>query len=439
MVVNYLAWLNIISLAVKLLNVSSGSEGIVVKVFTETTTEIHLSDPKTTIYHISLYGKETGIKLKGYILIPRQDIHASKDDDRFLFPFVRNAVFLTVNEFAVIYEEALQEPVMPKSKTLEPYIEEVLKILDVEKNNKPVEIRDNYTINNGIQVIKQQTFPQYVDLQVAKQGSTPIDYQNIKKLFPHKMILLSVIPDMGKVIQTWLSGGDADLPPAFFKIQDQVIDLFSAQLTDNVTAGKFEDFRTQLRTLMEKQDSFDQTTYDFLTKFFKRITLYESPQSTFSDYQPKTTPDRVTDFMPQIVDKIDELPAAKQENLKKLMKLFKQYQKSTKKNKGEWVEGNPLLGGNEKEYHPTEDELIFGEIGSRILETLNKLQKNNWQQIRKQQSLKNKKLQFTQFSFIHYDVMGSGRFFYVDKMIPVVVKFSKKGFEVKADSVEKIP
>ena len=431
---NYLAWLNIISLAVKLLNTPSGSDGIVVKVFTETTTEIRLSNPKTTIYHIDLYRKETGIKLKGYILIPRQDIYASENEDRFLFPFVPNAVFLTVNEFAVIYEEALQEPAMPKSKTLEPYVVKVRKIIGVDENNKPVKAHDNYTTPEGVQVIKQQVFPQYIDLQIAKTGSATIDYVSIKKMFPHQMILLSEIPDKGKVKQVWLSGGDVDLPSSFFKIQDSLINLITNQLSDSNSARKVDNFQSHLRALMEKQDAFNQPTYDFLIKLFEKITLYEQPQPSFSGYHPKTTPDRVTDFMPQIAEKINKLPASELENLKKLTMLFKQFQKSVKKNKGQWIEGNPLLGGNEKEYSPTEDELILDEIGSRILEILNKIPKEDWEQIRKQQSLKTKKLRFTHFSFIHYDVMGSGRFFYVDKMKLVTIRWNKKGYREETDT-----
>jgi len=439
MAVNYFAWLNIISLAVKLLNTSSGSEGIIVKVFTETTTEIRLSDTETTVWHIDIYGKETGVKLKGYILIPRQDIYASEDSGRFLFPFVPDAVFLTVNEFAVIYEETLQEPAMPKSKTLEPNIVKVRKILDIERNTIPVETRDNFTTTDGIQVIKQQIFPQHVDLQITKQGSTSVDYKNIKKLFPHKMILLSVIPDMGKVTQTWLSGGDVNFSYEFFKEQDTIIQKITTFLSKNeqVSSAGIENLKQEIKEIMTQKQVFVQETFDFFDLFINRILLWEEPK-TFPGYYPKQTPDRVTDFMPQLADKINQLPVAEPNNLKRLIVLFEEYRKLAKKNKGQWVEGNPLQGGKPKEYHPTAEEVILGETGSRILTVLGKIKKTDWQNLRKQQKLKNKKLSFTRFSFIHYDVMGSGRFFYVNEMEKVIIKWNRKKFEVEEEKGNKL-
>ncbi len=431
MTVAYLAWLNIISLAVNLLNTPSANEGITVKIFQENSFGINLSDSSAKVFHIDVYSNKSGNKIKGCILIPRQDIFASEDADRFLFPFVPNAVFLTVNEFAVIYEEAIQEPDLPKSKTLLPYVNKVQQILGVEQNNKPTEKHDNYTTPDGIQVIQSQVFPQYVELQVAKTGSASIDYASIKKLFPHKMILLSVIPDTGKVRQVWLSNGDTDFPPAFFKIQDQVTKQLTAFLTEDkpVTSNRIHELKQQIKEFMEQNHAFNQETYDFLDTFIDRILLWEEPK-TFSGYQPKQTPDKVADFMPQLANRVNQLPVAEPDNLGELTILFKKYRKTAKKNQGRWVEGNIVLGAKPKEYQPTEDELMFGEIGSRLVTILNKVDKNEWPNLWKQQKLKNKKLAFTRFSFIHYDVMGSGRFFYVDTMKKVTVKWNRKKFEV---------
>jgi hypothetical protein len=41
----------------------------------------------------------------------------------------------------------------------------------------------------------------------------------------------------------------------------------------------------------------------------------------------------------------------------------------------------------------------------------------------KQHRIKIKKISYRKFSFIHYDVMGSGRFFYVLNIGEVTVKF----------------
>ncbi len=440
MAINYLAWLNIILLAVKLLNIPSADEGITVKIFPEHPAEILLNDTNTKVFHIDLFSKKTGVKIKGYILIPRQDIFASEDVNRFLFPFVPNATFLTVNEFSVIYEEVLQEPMLPKSKTILLYVNKVERILDVEKNNKPVERKDNYSTRDGIQVIQTRVFPQYVELQVAKDGSSTIDYKVIRNLFPHKMILLSVIPDTGKVIQLWLNGGNVDFPLAFFNIQEAATKKISQFLTARLSGenNDVELLRSEIKKMLEQAPPYNPVVYDFFNEFIDRILLIDNVKQVFSEYQPKQTPDKLTDFMPQVAGEVKKIPEAETENLRVLCRIFKQYKKTAKKQHGEWVEGNMLLGGSSKEYKPSEAELLLGETGNRILTALEKVGNDDWVVLKKQQRLRSCKLKFIKFSFIHYDVMGSGRFFYVDKMIPVTIKWNNKKFEVLRDSENEI-
>lgn len=431
MIVNYFAWLNILSLAIKLLNSPSVDDGILIKVFSENSKEINLSAQQSEVFHIDLYSKVSGVKLKGYILIPRQDIFAAEESERYLFPFVPNAVFLTVNEFAVIFEETIQNTNLPKSKTHLPYINNIQRILGIDQNQKLLEKRDAYTTSDGVHVIQMQEYPQFVELQVAKNGSSGVDYSIIKKLFPHKMIFLSLIPDTGKVFQIWLKGGDVDFPKHFFEVQDEVTKRLSAFLSEkeSVSFAEIKNLKQDIKKLIPKNQVFDQVLYDYFDDFVNRILQWEVPK-TFSGYHPKQTPDRVLDFMPQISDDINDLPIAEPENLQKLTALFKKYQKIAKKNKGKWIEGNPILGAKPKEYKPTAEELILGEIGSRIVTVLKKIDKNQWHNLWKQQKLKHKKLVFTDFSFIHYDVMGSGRFFYVKKMKKITIKWNKKVFEI---------
>ena len=435
MAINYFAWLNIILLALKLLNNSDTDSGVTVKVFAQKPSNIHLSDTASNVYHVDLYEKKSGNKIKGYILIPRQDIFASNEADRVLSPFVPNAVFLTVNKFAIIFEEVLQEPDLPKSKTLLPYIDKVQRILNVDQNNIPIEHRDNYSTTEGFQVIQLQEYPQYVQLQIAQSGSASVDYEQIKKMFPHKMILLSIVPDTGKVHQIWLSGGDANFPSLFFKIQasatEKMIQFLSARLAGETNDAK--SLKREIKTIMEKASSYDPVVYDFYSAFIDRIFLVEDAEPNFSGYQPKQTPDKITDFMPQIIEEVNQIPKAETENLSALYRLYKKYSKAVKKQHGKWVEGNLLLGGKAKEYKPSQAELLLCETGNRIVKIMENIDASNWVTIKKQQQLKSCKMKFVRFSFIHYDVMGSGRFFYVDKMVPVIVKWRKRKFEILKD------
>jgi len=288
MAINYFAWLNIILLALKLLNNSDTDSGVSVKVFAQKPSNIYLSDTASKMYHVDLYEKKSGNKIKGYILIPRQDIFASNETDRGLFPFVPNAVFLTVNKFAIIFEEVLQKPNLPKSKTFLPYIDKVQRILDVEENNIPIEHRNNYSTTEGFQVIQLQEYPQYVQLQIAKSGGASVDYEQIKKMFPHKMIQLSIIPDTSKVCRIWLSGGDAYFPSAFFKIQasatKKITQFLSAKLSGEINDTK--SLKREIKTIMEKASSYDPEVYDFYSAFINRICLVEKSKPNFSGNLP---------------------------------------------------------------------------------------------------------------------------------------------------------
>lgn len=128
----------------------------------------------------------------------------------------------------------------------------------------------------------------------------------------------------------------------------------------------------------------------------------------FGDYQPKTMPDTVFDYLHKVCKdekcrkKFEEIPQAKEENLDELMLLFKQYKTLTAENKGEYVQGNPLLGAPEKEYIPSPEELLLSEIGWRI------------EQLVKSGKKIPEKIAYTHFTITHVDVMGSGRFFYAE-------------------------
>lgn len=143
------------------------------------------------------------------------------------------------------------------------------------------------------------------------------------------------------------------------------------------------------------------------------------PDNIFPDYEPKLSPDSMLDFKPSLHNVYFSLPHASFDELPDLMNLYMEYSNKAVKNKGRWVEGNIVLGGKEKEYQPSEYELLLGEIGERILDVINNNDKKRIRELLKSQKIRVRKINFAKFTFIHYDVMGSGRFFYIDSIIKI--------------------
>ena len=136
----------------------------------------------------------------------------------------------------------------------------------------------------------------------------------------------------------------------------------------------------------------------------------------FPDYQPETTPDDVLDYRPGLAEELDDIPTAQLDNLKELVERFRKYRKKARKDRGTWTEGNPLLGGREREYVPSDAELLLSETGQRIARILDDYKANTILNRIKKDGIRSLKLEFTRFGFVHYDVMGSGRFFYVEEI-----------------------
>lgn len=146
----------------------------------------------------------------------------------------------------------------------------------------------------------------------------------------------------------------------------------------------------------------------FLTKMNTPM-MYEM----FPDYTPKTTPDKVLDYRPSLSEKLEKFPSAELHNLPELIALFNDLQKQAKAKPGKWVDGNIILGANPKEYFPSDEELLLSELGNTIESMVHTEQPLAIQDLLKKNKIKAKNLKFTSYTFLHVDVMGSGRFFYI--------------------------
>lgn len=143
------------------------------------------------------------------------------------------------------------------------------------------------------------------------------------------------------------------------------------------------------------------------------------PPSTgrmFVDYKPKLSEDTILDYMPALADDFGQLPPDTPQHLEQLLSLFSRYHSAALESPGSYVKGNMILGANENQYEPSVPELMLMETGDRIRFILMKSDNPKlYHTVTRHLPAKNAGT-YKQFSFYHVDVMGSGRFFYVDQI-----------------------
>ena len=138
----------------------------------------------------------------------------------------------------------------------------------------------------------------------------------------------------------------------------------------------------------------------------------------FPDYTPKTTPDTIHDYWRKpsfIFDILNEIGNPTLENFPKIINYFNEYKEKAEKHPGYFKEGNVILGADENQYYPSEEELLVSEIGKLIKEIVQTYPKEQLKIIKMRKGIKSQKLSFYEIKFRHVDVMGSGRFFYAVK------------------------
>lgn len=141
-------------------------------------------------------------------------------------------------------------------------------------------------------------------------------------------------------------------------------------------------------------------------------------EEMFPDYEPKMTPDTIYDYPKtpkEVIDILSEIGTPTLDKLAEILTLFKKYKKEAKKNPGQYIQGNIALGAAEKEFIPSKGELLVSELGKMIRSILQQHSKKEISQWKKKEKISSQKITFTEITFTHSDVMGSGRFFYAEK------------------------
>jgi len=139
----------------------------------------------------------------------------------------------------------------------------------------------------------------------------------------------------------------------------------------------------------------------------------------FPDYEPKTTPDTIHDYLRKpdsfIFKIIEEIGQPSLKNLKLILDYFNKYKVVAEINPGRYRNGNLALGADQHQYYPSEEEILVSELGKMINEIITSNSKKEINTFKAKEGIPSLKVVFTEILFHHIDVMGSGRFFYAEK------------------------
>lgn len=153
-----------------------------------------------------------------------------------------------------------------------------------------------------------------------------------------------------------------------------------------------------------------------------------SQEDLFPDYEPKKTPDTIFDYGVPVGSKLEKvlqdlgakptdiLPIIELEKLGLAIQYFKEYTPKAEANPGTFQEGHPLIDGPKGKYVPSEEELIISEIGKMIQNLLSRETYKRIQGYKEFFKIEDQELVYQEIHFSHADFMGSGRFFFAEKM-----------------------
>ena len=381
---------------------------------------------------INIIFKDSNKLLATYMIIPWQTFSRNINESGISAPAYFDNL-ITVTEYAIIYiSYSINNLNSAEKRCMESFNMAFKDVVDYDNNQAPLE-DDVLNIPENIQIIKCDIFKYYIDLQVAIPGSSMPEYARWATVSEYKMLHLNLVPDIGPVKRMWFKPKNLNISTYYTSVEKDLQDLFTDAVDKSLQNPEnraiiFNKTKDNIRNLFCAANSYVNFLNDEYAARLRRwlllsaqVTVRSNFENIFPDYEPKRTPDTVLDFMPELAEEIGKIPEARLENLKELIQLLKIHQERAIKNPGQWIEGNILLGANPQEYQPSPDELIAGEIGDRIQVIINSGPREQIKTLLQNDIEKFKTLEYTRFTFIHVDVMGSGRFFYVDTMEKVTL------------------
>lgn len=325
---------------------------------------------------VDLTSTTTGKQLLVYLFLPWQDLYMK--------PTSVNDIMIPTEQLVTVTKRYIVYHVLTAPLLSEVEMDDIIhlsdmmrKLLGYEETQQLIREEDGISSTGGMQIISLKEYPHYLEVSVATPGTGFLHLDEVRMEFPQKMTLLHQIPDMGSIRSNWIKPDTQQDYP---------------QTTDT----------TLEHTKENKPDAIPK--------------ILRNSDEEFTDYQPKQTKDNMLDYMPSLVDNLDEIPIANLNNLEELLKVYFDLRNRAQKNPGEWIDGNIVLGGREREYKPSPDELILNEIGDRIILVTSETDPEILSDVLKRIGEYPNMIEYTKYFFIHYDIMGSGRFFYIDEM-----------------------
>jgi len=381
-----------------------------------------------------IYTSDNNRLLAQLYLLPWQNLYTETGTDQLMAsdPSLYEAM---VADFAIIFVKPSTLDLNIKEQQL---LDKFIKVFRYAINSSELnlEITDhNISIPDELQIIATSIFKNYLTLEVAVPGSKlPSDWSPI---FRNRMLHLTLVPDIGSVQRQWIVPSNWELNDTDSVLEDSLLNIFDQSLRNSINQPEYRNnIFTEKAASIEKLFSSLNPDEGYLGKKYinrlKRWLLLEEEEvvvansdHNFGNYQPKLTPDLATDYMPELFEIFESFPSAEPQNLIRLLDLFKAYSKDAKRNKGYWEEGNIVLGAKQKEYKPSKEELILAEIGDRLQILFKSLSDEKFTQLIDQEYNNLIPVEYDRFTFIHMDVMGSGRFYYVESIEKVVLNLQQ--------------
>ena len=426
---NYIEWIATIGLAVNLIVKTDFDRDLNVRLEWNHPLPVDLftSDSVPSLY-ISFHSKNNQEKLTGLHLIPWDNLQSPYN--RVNEIGISQYSLFTVTEYALVYEDiSTSRPDETKKEYLDKLYTRLKNLFDYEGNQQIISKQDGITTAGGVQLISQKEYKYYLEQEIALPGSkSPLRF-DADSMSENKMILRYLIPDIGPVKYYWSLPATGRRDECLNSSDPWILESVNRTIRNLLESDSFDLKNEYDKTMLviEKHLGERNCNTNEVLSYYKNAlqrifncreqTIIELPvDNIFGDYQPKLTPDELYDYMPSICEEVQKLPSAELRFLPDLLAGYRKYKKMAARNKGKWVEGNVILGANEKEYEPSYEELMLCEIGSRINLIRETYSVAEVQELASGIKLKPGKIRFKKFGVVHYDVMGSGRFFYISSV-----------------------
>ena len=144
----------------------------------------------------------------------------------------------------------------------------------------------------------------------------------------------------------------------------------------------------------------------------------------FLGYRPKLTEDTWFDYRPDLFLSSPELPTFTLDALSDLVSEFERLIDEARARPGSVEQGTAALGGNSREYAPSDAELLVARFGDAFAKMLSEHDTGEISAAWAASGGTRRTLVYNRFTFRHVDVMGSGRYFYASDPIPTVIELA---------------